>query len=349
MRLDDFSYDLPESLIAQRPLAGRSSSRLLVVEREGSGEPADATFRDLPDLLDRDDVVVVNRSRVVPARVFAHRRSGARIEVLFIRKLEDERFVAWVRGLGKLKRGEKLLTEEGSGTLRFEEAIGEREAVLRFERAVDADSLDLFLHRHGHVPLPPYIRREDTPEDGDRYQTVFADEDGSVAAPTAGLHFDHDVLDRLAARGVEVLTIVLHVGPGTFSPLDHATVEDNELHGESYAIGVETLGKIAGARAAGRRIVAVGTTVTRALESAHASGWLDPPFTDRAGETNLFIYPGYKFRVVDRLLTNFHLPRSSLLLLVAALLGRERTLACYRAAVGRHYRFYSYGDAMLIR
>jgi S-adenosylmethionine:tRNA ribosyltransferase-isomerase len=251
--------------------------------------------------------------------------------------------------LGRLKRGEELFGEAGLGVFRFEEAVGEREAVLRFERTADADTLEGLLAKHGHVPLPPYIRRADTSKDRDRYQTVFADENGSVAAPTAGLHFDDAVLGRLAERGVEVIPVVLHVGPGTFSPLDHTIVEDNELHGESYAIDADALARIAHARGAGRRIVAVGTTVTRALESAHAAGWFETAPADRAGETNLFIYPGYKFRVVDRLLTNFHLPRSSLLLLVAAFLGRERTLACYHAAVERRYRFYSYGDAMLIR
>jgi S-adenosylmethionine:tRNA ribosyltransferase-isomerase len=349
MRLADFSYDLPESLIAQEAPADRSSSRLLVVDRDGNDDPADATFRDLPNLLDERDIVVVNRSRVLPARLHARRASGARVEVLFIRRVDGGRFIAWVRGLAKLKRGERLSGEGGGFVLHFVEPVGDREAVMEFERTADADTLDVFLKRHGHVPLPPYIRREDKPEDRDRYQTVFAEEDGSIAAPTAGLHFDDATLTRLETRGTEVLSLVLHVGPGTFSPLEHAVVEDNDLHGESYTIAADALARIAIARAAGRRIVAVGTTVTRALESAHAAGWLEAPGRDRAGETNLFIYPGYKFRVVDRLITNFHLPQSSLLLLVSAFLGRERTLECYRAAVARRYRFYSYGDAMLIR
>jgi len=345
MRLDDFSYHLPDALIAQEALADRSASRLLVVDRDGDGDPADRHFVDLPDLLDDGDVLVVNRSRVLPARMLLRRRSGARIEVLYIRTVGPGRFIAWVRGMSKLKEGEWLLTDSGQRVVCFMEASGAREALMEFA----GTRVDELLEKHGHVPLPPYIHREDTPGDRDRYQTVFAREGGSVAAPTAGLHFDDGLLERIAARGIEVIPIVLHVGPGTFSPLDNDTVEKNLLHGERFAIDAGALARLSEARARGRRVVAVGTTVTRALESAHAAGWLDAQPADRAGETNLFIYPGYTFRVVDRMVTNFHLPRSSLLVLVAAFLGRDRTLSCYRAAVERGYRFYSYGDAMLIR
>jgi S-adenosylmethionine:tRNA ribosyltransferase-isomerase len=349
MRLEDFDYDLPDALIAQEALADRSASRLLVVDRAGDAAPGDAHFRDLPALLDPDDVVVVNRSRVVPARLFVRRHSGARIEVLYIRRLDERRFVAWVRGLAKLDRGEALLDDAGRATLRFVEPLGNREAVMALLDAPGLDTVDHLLEAYGHVPLPPYIRRDDTPGDRARYQTVYADERGSVAAPTAGLHFDDNVMAGLRARGIDILSIVLHVGPGTFSPLELDTVEDNVLHAEEYAVDADTLSRLASARAAGRRIVAVGTTVARALESAHAAGWLDAAPVDRKGETDLFIRPGYTFSVVDRLVTNFHLPRSSLLIRVCAFLGRERALGCYRLAVERRYRFYSYGDAMVIR
>jgi len=349
MRLDDFSYDLPESLIAQEPLADRTASRLLVVDRGGDAPPTDARFGDIARYLGEDDVVVVNRSRVVRARLMTRRQSGASIEVLFIHHSADSRIVAWVRGMAKLKAGETLLDDvSGLETLRFLEPLGDREALLEFLPSPDWHTIDEYMAAHGHVPLPPYIRRGDTAADGERYQTVFADQDGSVAAPTAGLHFDDALIDALRGRGVSVYSVVLHVGPGTFSPLEHATVEDNSLHAETYSVPAATIEGLAEARAAGRRVVAVGTTVARSLESAQSAGWLDGGSVDRGGETNLFIYPGYKFRVVDRLITNFHLPRSSLLLLVGALLGRERMLECYRLAVERRYRFYSYGDAMLI-
>jgi S-adenosylmethionine:tRNA ribosyltransferase-isomerase len=348
MRLDDFSYHLPESAIAQQAPADRASSRLMVVDRAGALAPVDAAFRDLPDLLDASDVVVVNRSRVVPARMLLFRASGAAIEVLFIRALGPDRFVAWVRALRRLSTGEALYSESGEALVRFVEPLGDREAVLRVDPATRA-SLDALLDRDGHVPLPPYIRRPDTPDDRERYQTVFAREKGSVAAPTAGLHFDADVLSRLRGRGIDVVSLVLHVGPGTFQPLEHDVVEDNVLGREPFVLDEDTARRIIDARASGRRIVAVGTTVTRALETAAERGWLEEPPSTRSGETNLFIHPGYTFRVVDRLVTNFHLPRSSLLLLVSAFLGRERTLECYRRGVERGYRFYSYGDAMLIR
>jgi S-adenosylmethionine:tRNA ribosyltransferase-isomerase len=350
MDLEEFSYHLPEDLIAQDALEDRTASRLLVVERDGDGNPRDHRFRDLPDLLDPGDLVVVNRSRVVPARLLVFRNSGARIEVLYLHRLGDGRFSAWVRGLGKLRPGEVLCDASGKGVLRFvRPGEGDRDAVMECIERDNVRSIDDLLDTLGHVPLPPYIHRPDTTADHTRYQTVFARERGSVAAPTAGLHFDDGLLARLEQRGIDVVSIVLHVGPGTFSPLDSDTVEENRLHGERFAMDEGAIAGIAAARSAGRRIVAVGTTVTRALESAAAEGWFEGKPTDRAGETNLFIFPGYTFRVVEALVTNFHLPRSSLLLLVAAFLGRERTLECYRAAVARHYRFYSYGDAMLIR
>jgi S-adenosylmethionine:tRNA ribosyltransferase-isomerase len=350
MDLDAFSYHLPEDLIAQDALEERTASRLLVIERSGEAAPSDHHFRDLPELLDPSDVVVVNRSRVVPARLLVYRTSGARIEVLYLRALDATRFSAWVRGLGKLRPGEVLCDAAGEGVVRFvRPGAGEREAVMEVIDSDDTGSIEDLLDSLGHVPLPPYIRRPDTTSDHSRYQTVFARERGSVAAPTAGLHFDDALIARLERRGIDVVSIVLHVGPGTFSPLDEDVVENNRLHGEHVAIDADAISRIAAARRDGRRIVAVGTTVTRALESAAAAGWFDGEPADHEGETNLFIFPGYTFEIVEALITNFHLPRSSLLVLVAAFLGRERTLEHYRTAVARRYRFYSYGDAMLIR
>lgn len=354
MHLDEYDYRLPESLIAQHPLKERTASRLMVVDRSRAASDAMAaqsTFRDLPRFLDEHDVVVVNRSRVIPARLLLRRESGGEVEVLCIRRCGPLDFTAWVKPAGRLKPGERLVAPDTPYRFRFVSRTGEREAMVRLESDREAPAeLDTAIEAIGHVPLPPYIRRPDEPVDRSRYQTVYAREEGSVAAPTAGLHFDPALMDELVRVGVEIAPLVLHVGPGTFSPLDENEVEANELQPETFGIPPGTIEAVRRARGAGKRIVAVGTTVTRALESAGAMGWFDtePPEHGRVAETRLFIYPGYRFNVVDRLITNFHLPRSSLLLLVAAFAGRERTLACYRAAVEATYRFYSYGDAMLI-
>ena len=371
MRLENFDYELPETLIAQHALPERSASRLMVVDRSRQ-QPADraddppsaaadpvtanALVRDLPHYLGENDVLVVNRSRVIPARLFVHRATGGKVELLFIRKRNDNDFEAWVRSIARLVPGESLRCRDVEGGERFElvfvEQIGDREGVLRLQpRGGEALTLEEVFESLGHVPLPPYIRRPDEPADRERYQTVFAREKGSVAAPTAGLHFDEPLLTALTERGVTIAPLILHIGPGTFSPLDDYDVEANRLQSELFEIPFSTVETIRDARASGRRIVAVGTTVTRALESAWSHSVFDgeSPTGGFSGETDLFIYPGYQFKVVERLITNFHLPRSSLLLLVCAFLGRERTLGCYRSAVRKGYRFYSYGDAMLIR
>jgi S-adenosylmethionine:tRNA ribosyltransferase-isomerase len=363
MRLEDFDYDLPESLIAQHALPERSASRLMVVNRPGARASSSSgaarthvVFRDLPQFLDENDVIVVNRSRVIPARLFVHRATGGKVELLFIRKRNDNEFEAWVRSIARLVPGETLRCRDVEGGERFEfvfvEQTGDREGVLSLQpRGGEALTLEDVFESLGHVPLPPYIRRPDEPGDRERYQTVFAQDNGSVAAPTAGLHFDERLLWELDKRGVLVAPLSLHVGPGTFSPLDDDDVEANRLQSELFEIPLSTVEAIRDARASGRRIVAVGTTVTRALESAWSHGVFDgeSPTDGFSGETDLFIYPGYRFKVADRLITNFHLPRSSLLLLVSAFLGREQTLDCYQSAVRKGYRFYSYGDAMLIR
>jgi len=354
MRLEDFDYQLPESLIAQRPLEERSASRLMVVDRERPGDDAvvaHSTFRDLTQFLDENDVVVINRSRVIPARLLLRRESGGEVEVLCLRRHGPLEFSAWVRPIGKLKPGETLLASDPRFRFRFMSRTGDREALIQLDvGAEERLTLEKAIRAIGHVPLPPYIRRPDEPDDQGRYQTVYALEDGSVAAPTAGLHFDKALMSELERAKIEIAPLVLHVGPGTFSPLDHDEVEANELQSESIGMPAETINTVRRARKSGKRIVAVGTTVTRALESAATMGWFDadPPEHGRVAETNLFIYPGYRFQIVDRLITNFHLPRSSLLLLVAAFAGGDRALSCYRAAVDGSYRFYSYGDAMLI-
>lgn len=344
MRLDELDYDLPAHLIAQEPARERTASRLLVASRDGSREAVHTTFDHLPEFLRAGDVIVLNRTRVVPARLAARRDDGLEVEVLFIRETGDGRFAAWARPLKKLHAGDVLRLSEGVA-IRFVARAEEREAI--FE-PVDAGAAIIdVLEAFGHVPLPPYIHRADAAGDRERYQTVYAREPGSVAAPTAGLHFDDAMLARIAASGVDLCTLVLHVGPGTFQPLDHDVLEDNRLHGEAFSIPADVPAAILAAKERGGRVIAVGTTVTRALETAAARGWLEAP-SNHGGTTDLFIRPGYRFAVVDALLTNFHLPRSSLLALVCAFAGTERVIQLYGEAVAREYRFFSYGDAMFL-
>jgi S-adenosylmethionine:tRNA ribosyltransferase-isomerase len=347
MRLDAFDYHLPKSLVAQEPLEDRSSSRLMVVDR-ATGGFEHASFRDLPSYLTPGDLLVVNRSRVMRARLFVRRSTGARVELFVTRVLDDKRFAALANPMRRTKPGEVLRGENAAFECRILAREGEREVVAEI---ASPQSVHDVLESYGHVPLPPYIARPDSDIDRDRYQTVFAREKGSVAAPTAGLHFTEDLLSAIRSRGIDVESVVLHVGLGTFLPLDDEVVENNKLHSESFSVRGAALDAIARCRASGGQVVAVGTTVTRVLETVHGAGVLsgDEPRKDFAGETDIFIYPGYEFGCVDKLITNFHLPMSSLLLLVCAFLGAEKTLACYEAAVREKYRFYSYGDAMLIR
>lgn len=344
MHLERFDYALPEALIAQEALPDRGASRLLVVGRRGEAV-REALFRDLPEFLDENDVLVVNRSRVVPARLYLRRPTGGRVEALFVQNNDDGTFDAWLRPMRRIKPGEVLKAEDGETSFVFVGPIAQRMGRLRLESAAAIEDV---LERVGHVPLPPYIRRPDTPADHDRYQTVYAVEKGSVAAPTAGLHFDEALLASVKKRGTEILSLVLHVGPGTFAPLEHEEVEANTLHTERVHIGADTVEAIQMATARGKRIVAVGTTVTRALEFAASQGWFEGDPGDRHGTTNLFIYPGYEFSTVGGLITNFHLPRSSLLVLVCAFGTTERILGSYAEAVARGFRFYSYGDAMFV-
>jgi S-adenosylmethionine:tRNA ribosyltransferase-isomerase len=334
---------LPASAIAQEPAAERDASRLMVLPRAG-GAIRHRVFRDLPDLLSPGDLVVVNRSRVIPARLLGRRSRGGEAEILLIRDRGLGRWEAMVRPGRHLRPGQRVTLDDDLSVVVESEALAadgrRRVRVLSKRRDIEGG-----LERCGHTPLPPYIRRRDLPLDRERYQTVYAREPGSIAAPTAGLHFTPDVMGRLRERGIDVAEVVLHVGPGTFRPVSAERVEDHVVEPEPFSVPEETAAAVAAARARRGRVVAVGTTTVRALETvAGADGRIEA----RDGEASLVIVPGFAFRVVDVLLTNFHLPRSSLLLLVAAFAGRERVLAAYAEAVREGYRFYSYGDAMLI-
>jgi S-adenosylmethionine:tRNA ribosyltransferase-isomerase len=341
VRLTDFDYPLPKSAIAQEPLAERDGSRLLVLDRK-TGALAHHTFRDLPDLLSPGDLLVTNRSRVFPARLLGERPTGGSAEVLLVRPVDGLIWEALVRPGRRLKPGTEVRVDDDlTVVLENEPPLPDGR---RRVRLLSAD-VDAALERAGHVPLPPYIRRRDHAGDHERYQTVFAREKGSVAAPTAGLHFTPALLERLRASGIDRSEVVLHVGPGTFRPVEVADVQDHTVPAEPFVLPEETAMAINKVRAAKHRLVAVGTTTTRVLETLAAR---PSPLTAASGETDLVIRPGFSFRMVDALVTNFHLPRSSLLLLVSAFAGREPILAAYAEALRRGYRFYSYGDAMLL-
>ncbi|HEX6791323.1 MAG TPA: tRNA preQ1(34) S-adenosylmethionine ribosyltransferase-isomerase QueA [Candidatus Krumholzibacteria bacterium] len=343
MRVSDFSFELPSELVAQEPAVERTASRLMVLSRATDAPAQHTTFAHLPEFIRSGDVLVVNRTRVVPARLFAVRTDGVQFEIFFLRSVDEKRFIAWGKPGKKLRPG-NILDVTGGGRITFHGRDAGREGTFEVENG----TVDELLERSGHVPLPPYIHRGEAGADRERYQTVFARERGSVAAPTAGLHFDAALLDTLRGAGVRIVEVTLHVGPGTFQPLFDEDVEANHLHAEPIAIEANTLREVALAKREGRRVIAVGTTATRALETAARRGWLDEPWTDRRDETDLFLYPGAQFLAVDALITNFHLPRSSLFMLVCAFMGTERALGHYRDAVTLGYRFFSYGDAMLI-
>jgi S-adenosylmethionine:tRNA ribosyltransferase-isomerase len=358
--VSEFDYHLPEELIAQEPLADRAASRMLRLTR-GAGKVEDRCFRDFPELLREGDLVVFNNTKVFPARLYGQ-RSGVRaqpvsaqnpasrdflkgqVEVLLTKQLSEapNEWECLVRPGRKIGLGEKLFF--GNEELRAEVVkhgtFGERQ--VRFDPVPDFFER---VERLGHVPLPPYIAREDRGGDRERYQTVYARERGSVAAPTAGLHFTPEILGRLAERGIETAEVTLHVGLGTFQPVRVAKVEEHKLHRERYSISDSAAKSINSAIESGRRVVAVGTTTVRTLEyAARETGRVQPG----SGEADLFIYPGFEFRVVGAMLTNFHLPQSTLLMLVCAFGGKEQVLAAYRHAVEQKYRFYSYGDCMLV-
>jgi S-adenosylmethionine:tRNA ribosyltransferase-isomerase len=336
----DFEYALPPELIAQHPLPDRAASRLLVLER-ATGEVRHQAFPDLERLLAPGDVLVLNTSRVIPARLHGRRESGATAELLLVKEGEGGTWLALGHPGGKLKPGRTVRFGDDSA-VEIVEVLGGGLRRVRFTGPLDARAT---MGRYGSVPLPPYIHRPPDEDDRDRYQTVYAEHEGSVAAPTAGLHFTPELLQRIAARGVALARLDLHVGPGTFKPVAGDDLDRHVMHAESYAVGAEAATTINERRAAGGKVWAVGTTVVRTLEQvADAGGRVHPG----AGETTLFIRPPYVFRAVDRMVTNFHLPRSTLLMLVCAFGGYERVLAAYAEAVRERYRFYSYGDAMAI-
>ena len=338
MKKSDFHFDLPPGLVAQAPLAERSASRMLVLPPAPLGM-SDRHVRDLPEFLRAGDLLVFNDTRVIPARLHGNKDSGGRVEILLERIGEDREVRAQV-GASKSPRPETGIVLDDGTRLTVLGREGEFYR-LRFE---GDEPIDRILSRAGRMPLPPYIQREAAPSDAERYQTVFAREPGAVAAPTAGLHFDDALLDALRSRGVEFGHVTLHVGAGTFQPMRAELVHDHVMHSEWLNVGAQLCAQVARTRAAGGRVVAVGTTVVRSLETAMRDGELRP----YAGETCIFIFPGYRIRSVDLLLTNFHLPESTLLMLVSAFAGRERILAAYRHAVDAGYRFFSYGDAMLL-
>ncbi len=338
MRLSDFDYDLPQSLIAQYPEAQRSDSRLLAL-LTGENEPKDLMFRDFPSLLRGGDLLVFNNTRVMPARLLGRKETGGKVELLIERVISSHRALAHVRASKTPKPGSRLLLGEGLHPVFVEERRDELFA-LRLEQG-DFHGL---MTREGHMPLPPYILRADQPLDQERYQTVYAEHPGAVAAPTAGLHFDRGMLDRLTSLGIGQAMLTLHVGAGTFQPVRSERLEAHAMHSERVEVDAAVCGKVRETRASGGRVIAVGTTSVRALEAASAGGELQP----YSGETRLFIRPGYRFRSVDAMLTNFHLPRSTLLMLVAAFAGHRRVMQAYLHAVQRQYRFFSYGDAMFL-
>ena len=339
-RASDFEYDLPPDLIAQEPLPDRSASRLLVLDR-ATGAITHRRFADLPDLVTPADVLVLNASRVIPARLRGTRENGAAAELLLVREDADGSWLALGHPGGKLKPGRRVRLGPDS-EIEILEVLGGGLRRVRFAGSIDARAT---LARYGEVPLPPYIRRPPAPADGERYQTVYAQHDGSVAAPTAGLHFTERLLDGLRERGTALATLALHVGPGTFKPVEVEDLAGHPMHGEVYDLSDAAARTINDRRRDGGRVWAVGTTVVRTLETlADQSGRVVPG----TGETALFIYPPYPFRVVDKLLTNFHLPRSTLLMLVCAFGGYEMVMRAYAEAIKERYRFYSYGDAMAV-
>jgi len=338
MKRTNFHYELPAELIAQAPLETRSASRLLCFDKI-SGHLSDQKFSNLPALLNPGDLLVFNNTKVIPARLYGTKVSGGRVEILVERLLSRQECLAQVRASKSPKPGGSLILEDGSVL----QVLGMEDSFFRL-RAVSGDLMDL-LQGLGHMPLPPYIRREDTECDRRRYQTIFAETPGAVAAPTAGLHFDQILLDQLIDAGIQSTTVTLHVGAGTFQPVRVDNIADHHMHAEWLDVPQSACDAIAAARSRGGRVIAVGTTAVRSLETA-AQGGLLQPFT---GDSRIFIYPPYQFRVVDAMITNFHLPESTLLMLVSAFVGREEALAAYRYAVEQGYRFFSYGDAMLIQ
>jgi len=342
MLVKDFTYHLPQELIARHPPAERDGSRLMLLDR-ASGSIAEDTFCNLSLSLRPGDLLVMNDTRVIPARLFGRKPSGGKVEIFLLRAITgvQERWECLLRSSKKFREGQDILLESGMTAVVLSRS-GTENWLVEF---TGNEPFGFWLEREGHIPLPPYLQRDDCSVDRERYQTVIAREPGAVAAPTAGLHFTHELLARLALNGIETAFLTLHTGLGTFQPVRALHVEEHRIHSERYSIPHDTAEAVNRTKAAGGRVIAVGTTSARTLEySAQQNGHV----VEGSGEADIFIYPGYRFNVVDALITNFHLPESTLLMLVSALAGREFVLEAYREAVSRRFRFYSYGDAMFI-
>lgn len=353
MKVSDFHFDLPDELIARYPNPNRSASRLLQLNGE-TGEISHHTFSDILNLIDEGDLLIFNNTRVIPARMFGRKKSGGKIEVLVERVVSENRFLAHIRSSKSPKEGAELFLGEdklGEGKGIKAIMVSRQEALFELEIADKHTAVLDVLQKIGHMPLPPYIDRPDEETDKERYQTVYNKVPGAVAAPTAGLHFDHELLDKLNMKGVKFAFVTLHVGAGTFQPVRVKHIEDHKMHAEYVEVPQETVDAILKAKADKKRVIAVGTTSVRSIESAALfsaenghSTLLEPYFSD----TSIFIYPGKTFRIVDALITNFHLPESTLIMLVSAFAGYSHTMNTYQCAVENRYRFFSYGDAMFI-
>ena len=337
MKKSDFNYLLPDALIAQKPLAERDASRLLCMERD-TGEIVDRLFTDFIDLIHEQDLLVFNNTKVIPARLYGTKKSGGKVEILIERILDDHHAIAHVKASKSSKQGTLIKLDQGYHCV----VQGRADDLFELEFA-DVNLLWL-LEQIGHIPLPPYITRKDDESDFTRYQTVFAKESGAVAAPTAGLHFDLAMMDKIKAKGTQTTFVTLHVGSGTFQPVRVEDLSEHLMHKEYFAVSQATVDAVRQTRERGGRVIAIGTTAVRALESASKSGRLEADF----GDTNLFITPGYQFKSVDAMLTNFHLPESTLLMLVSAFAGYDSIMNAYSHAIDEAYRFFSYGDAMFL-
>lgn len=338
MQVKDFHFELPEELIASYPLEQRSASRLLAVDGN-SGDINHGCFTDVLDIIQPGDLMIFNDTRVIPARLFGQKASGGKVEVLVERMLDDKRALAHVRSSRSPKAGTLLHLEGGIEA----EMVGRHENLFELSFRIDGNLVEA-LERHGHMPLPPYMKRDDQLSDRERYQTVYNKKPGAVAAPTAGLHFDDELLAKLDAKGVQRAFVTLHVGAGTFQPVKVDNIQEHVMHSEYIEVSEEVCELVKQTRAAGKRVIAVGTTSVRSLESASQSGEIAPFF----GDSDIFIFPGYEFKSVDAMITNFHLPESTLLMLVSAFSGFDHIKEAYRQAVEQKYRFFSYGDAMFL-
>jgi S-adenosylmethionine:tRNA ribosyltransferase-isomerase len=338
MQVNDFDFQLPDALIARQPAKERTGSRLLYLNGQ-SGKVQHLSFPDIESLIEPGDLLVFNNTRVIPARIFGQKASGGKVEVLVERMTSPHTALAHIRANKSPKAGNELLMEGGIHLT----VTGRSENLFCIECTNEEALVDL-LEAHGHMPLPPYLERDDNEDDRERYQTVYAQKKGAVAAPTAGLHFDEALLKRLQEKGVHKAFVTLHVGAGTFAPVKADAIEAHVMHAEWVEVSEEVVQQIRATKAAGKRVIAIGTTSVRSLESASQKGDIEP----FSGDTRIFIYPGYQYKTVDALLTNFHLPKSTLIMLVSAFAGRDNVMNAYQQAIKNEYRFFSYGDAMFV-